>query len=248
MASQKRLEKLVTFGHCEFRLWSAQHRHPRFSGGRATIGRKGFQAARHCSFYVFLLLSMIQGKKQILGNTPALREARRAPRAGGASLEMLPRKEEAAANNSPIFAALSCFYYQGRSNCKPSSWLAYAMQENRLHPGNQAVNIICPVSDHHFVCFYYKISAVEQFLSDTGSDFQCPAAAEDVQLMCWLLNWPAGLCRRQLSLQASAKDSSLWTQGSSIPARTAANNLTITWLIPRARNKIITKSEMLASV
>lgn len=185
-----------------------------------------------------------RGKNRSWGtNTTALREARRAPRAGGASLEMLPRKEEAAANNSPIFAALSCFYYQGRSDFKPSSWLAYAMQENRLHPGNQAVNIICPVSDHHFVCFYYQISAVEQFLSDTCSDFQSPAAAEDVQLMYWLLNWQAGLCRRQLSLQASAKDSSLL-----IPARTASNNLKITWLIPSARNKIITKSEMLASV
>lgn len=191
---------------------------------------------------------MIQGKKQILGNTTALREARRAPRAGGTSLEMLPRKEEAAANNSPIFAALSCFHYQGRSNFKPSSWLAYAMQENRLHPGNQAVNFICPVSDHHFVCFYYKMSAVEQFLSDTCSDFQSPAAAEDVQLVYWLLNWEAGLCCRQLSLQASAKDGSLLTQGSSIPASTASNNLKITWLIPHPRNKIIAKFEMLASV
>lgn len=46
-------------------------------------------------------------------------EARRAPRARGSFVpEMLQRKEEVAANDSRIFANLSCFYflYQGRSN------------------------------------------------------------------------------------------------------------------------------------
>lgn len=45
---------------------------------------------------------------------------------------------------------------------KPSSWLAYAMQEDRLHLGNQAVNNNCPVYEHRFASFLYEIPTVVQ--------------------------------------------------------------------------------------
>lgn len=65
---------------------------------------------------MFLFLSVTLGGEKTLGNNHIDTEARTAPRTRGIFvLEMLQRKEEAVANNSRIFANLSCFYYQGRN-------------------------------------------------------------------------------------------------------------------------------------
>lgn len=65
---------------------------------------------------MFLFLSVTLGEKKNPRENHIDTEARTAPRTRGIFvLEMLQRKEEAVANNSRIFANLSCLYYQGRN-------------------------------------------------------------------------------------------------------------------------------------
>lgn len=86
--------------------------------GEKQLREKAFRRPDTRAFMFFFFFQWHWGKKteprEEHNHTDT--QARRAPRARGIFvLEMLQRKEEAAANDSRIFAHLSCFYYQGRS-------------------------------------------------------------------------------------------------------------------------------------